>query len=88
MTRHPAAEAAGRAIADALDQPWATLSINDQAQLALAGEAALEACRPFVEYEVLNRAAIAFPTNGVKDREFKHWLQGRAAQRAGVPTGR
>ncbi|WP_417220530.1 hypothetical protein [Arthrobacter sp.] len=79
MTRHPAAEAAGRAIAEALDQPWTTLSINDQAQLALAGQAALEACKPFVKYEVLSRTAIAVPGNGTKDREFKSWLQGMAA---------
>ncbi|WP_372699402.1 hypothetical protein [Arthrobacter sp. JSM 101049] len=79
MNRHPAAEAAGRAIAEALDQPWATLSINDQAQLALAGEAALEACRPFVKYEVLARTALAVPGNGTKDREFKEWLRRMAA---------
>jgi hypothetical protein len=79
VSRHPAAEAAGRAIAEALDQPWATLSINDQSQLALAGQAAFEACAPFVKYEVLSRTAIAVSGNGTKDREFKSWLQGMAA---------
>ncbi|MBM6622649.1 hypothetical protein JTF08_13620 [Micrococcaceae bacterium RIT802] len=76
MTRHIAADVAAKAIAEALDQPWATLSINDQAQLALAGQAALEAVAPFVKHDVLVRTKLAVPGDGQKDREFRGWLEG------------
>ncbi|MGP5725861.1 hypothetical protein ACTXOR_08735 [Arthrobacter rhombi] len=79
MSQHPAAEAAAKAIAEALDQPWTTLTIDHQAQLALAGLAALEALRPYIRYEVLSRTSLDIAGNGVKDREFKNWLRCMAA---------
>lgn len=79
MSQHPAAEAAAKAIAEALDQPWTTLTIDHQAQLAIAGRAALDALRPYIKYEVLSRTSLDISGNGVKEREIKDWLRRMAA---------
>ncbi|RZU61758.1 hypothetical protein [Zhihengliuella halotolerans] len=48
-------EAAGQAIARALGHDWNRLSVSTQAELALAGRAAVDAASPWLELTVLKK---------------------------------